>query len=73
MTYDPKHIARNVEWFRTRREWTRAELGERLGVSRQFVTKIETGAKVPSAGRVCELCGVLECSPGELMSYRRTG
>jgi putative transcriptional regulator len=34
--------------LRAEREWTQAELGQRLGVSRQTVNAIETGRYNPS-------------------------
>ena len=38
----------NVKQLRTGKGWSQAELGERLGVSRQSINAIETGKYDPS-------------------------
>ena len=49
-----------VKLLRTERDWSQAELGGRLGVSRQAVNAIETGKHDPSlslAFRIARLFG----------------
>jgi len=49
-----------VKLLRTARDWSQAELGGRLGVSRQAVNAIETGKHDPSlalAFRIARLFG----------------
>ncbi len=42
-------------------------LAEQLGVSRQAVSKWETGASQPELGNILALCRILEVSPNELL------
>ena len=47
--------------FRREKGWTQAELGERLGVSNQAVSKWESGMSVPDLNKIIamsELFGV---------------
>jgi len=41
-------VINHVRERRTKRSWSQAELGEKLGVSRQTVNAIETGRYDPS-------------------------
>ena len=41
-------MTNQVRELRAKRDWSQAELGERLGVSRQTVNAIETGKYDPS-------------------------
>ena len=48
----------HVRELRTAREWTQAELAERLSVSRQTVISIETGRYEPSLPLAFKLAAV---------------
>lgn len=51
MDADPQHRSRmknHLRVLRAQRNWSQADLGERLGVSRQAVNAIETGKHDPS-------------------------
>ena len=51
---------------RTAKQWSQAELGERLGVSRQTVIAIENGKYDPSLPLAFKLAAVFEASIEEL-------
>lgn len=51
---------------RTAKHWSQAELGERLGVSRQTVIAIENGKYDPSLPLAFKLAAVFEASIEEL-------
>jgi putative transcriptional regulator len=45
---------------RAKKNWTQAELAEKIGVSRQAVNSIETGKYVPSTVLALKMAGVFE-------------
>lgn len=51
---------------RAAKQWSQAELGERLGVSRQTVIAIENGKYDPSLPLAFKLAAVFEASIEEL-------
>ncbi len=60
-----------VRELRTARDWTQAELADRLGVSRQTVISIETGRYEPSLSLAFKIAAVFQLriedvfSPGD--------
>lgn len=52
--------------FRAEREWSQAELAERVGVSRQTINAIETGKYDPSLPLAFGLAKLFGCSIEEL-------
>ena len=48
-------VGENIVRLRTARRWSQEELANRLGVSRQSVSKWETGASIPELDRLIEL------------------
>jgi len=51
---------------RAKKNWTQAELAEKIGVSRQAVNSIETGKYVPSTVLALKMAGVFE-TPVEII------
>lgn len=54
-------VKNRLRVLRAEREWSQAELAERLAVSRQTVNAVETGRYEPSLGlafRIAQLFGV---------------
>lgn len=49
-----------VRELRTARDWTQAELADRLGVSRQTVISIETGRYEPSLSLAFKIAAAFE-------------
>jgi transcriptional regulator with XRE-family HTH domain len=73
MTYSHDNIAANLARIRTFRGLTPGALAELVGVSRQFIAKIESGARIPSASRICDLCSALGCDPADLLGECHAG
>ena len=51
-----KQVKNRLKVLRAERDWSQAELGGRLGVSRQAVNAIETGKYDPSLPLAFKLC-----------------
>ena len=52
--------------LRAERDWSQAELGGRLGVSRQAVNAIETGKHDPSLPLAFRIARLFECTIEEI-------
>ena len=61
-----------VRDLRSERAWSQAELGERLGVSRQAVNAIENGKHDPSLSLAFRIAQLFE-EPVEAIFKRPTG
>ena len=59
--------------LRAEREWSQAELADRLGVSRQTVNSIETGKYDPSLGLAFAIADVFELRIEEVFFPERGG
>jgi putative transcriptional regulator len=59
--------------LRAEREWSQAELSERLGVSRQTVNAIETGRYDPSLPLAFEIARLFEKRIEEIFDPDGTG
>ena len=59
-------IGTRIRELRLERGLSQEALAEQLGVSRQAVTKWESGASVPSTAKLLALCGAFGLSPVEL-------
>ncbi|MCI9514172.1 MAG: helix-turn-helix transcriptional regulator [Oscillospiraceae bacterium] len=60
-------FAENLMGLRRGRGWSQEELGDRLGVSRQTVSKWETGQTTPELEKLVELAAVFDRSIDELV------
>ena len=67
MSYTPTEIGARIKL--AREEWgeTRTALAARLGISRQALTRFESGEQVPSVRRLCDICDALGLDPGALL------
>lgn len=54
--------------IRAEREWTQAELAEKLGVSRQTVNAVETEKYEPSLGLAFKIARLFGCPIEEIFS-----
>ncbi len=54
--------------LRTERGWTQADLGQRIGVSRQSINAIETGKFDPSPPVAFRLAGVFSLAIEEIFA-----
>lgn len=66
-------VTTKLRSFRTAKEWSQAELAERLGVSRQTINAIETGRYEPSLGLAFALAELFGCRMEELFTLERAG
>ena len=66
-------VTTRVRAFRAAKEWSQAELAERLGVSRQTINAIETGRYEPSLGLAFALAELFGCRMEELFTLERAG
>lgn len=60
-------IAERIMTLRKKEGWSQEELAERLGVSRQSVSKWESGASVPDINRILELSEIFDVSTDYLL------
>jgi putative transcriptional regulator len=61
-----------VRELRTSRQWTQAELADRLGVSRQTVISIETGRYEPSLSLAFKIAAVFQLRIEDVFSPNDT-
>lgn len=57
----------NLQHLRKKHGMTQEKLGEQLGVSRQTVSKWESGEASPELGKLLDLCGIFSCSLDNLL------
>lgn len=61
-------FGRNLQFLRKmRNRMTQEELAERMGVSRQTISKWELDGGYPEIGKVVELCNLFSCSMDQLI------
>ena len=66
-------IGRNIKAARSVQGKTQAELGENSGIESVTVSRIETGAQLPSIDRLDEIAKVLKVSLSTLLSDGKDG
>lgn len=60
--FQPMDIARKIRELRKEKDWSQAELGEKIGVTQRHISSWENGANVPSADALIRLSEVLRVS-----------
>ena len=60
-------MAEKITMLRKRNGWSQEELAEKLGVSRQAVSKWESGASDPSTANLIALAKLFGTTPEELL------
>ena len=63
-------IGENIACLRKQKGWTQAELGEKLGVSNQAVSKWELGITMPDVMLLPTLADIFGCYIDELFGRR---
>lgn len=63
------HFGRNVREFRRRAGLTQASLAERLGVTEEYLGKIERGRASPSFPLILSLAATLQVRPRDLFTF----
>ena len=61
-------FADNLKRIRKSKKISQEELAERVGVSRQSVSKWETSEAYPEMNNILELCKIFKCNIGELVN-----
>lgn len=72
MSINPQQIGAQIAMLRKNAGLTQSELGERLGVSYQAVSKWERGETVPDVGILLDLAGILRTTVDNLLSGGKT-
>ena len=70
---DERRVKNRLRVLRAERGWSQAELGGRLGVSRQAVNAIETGKHDPSLPLAFRLSRLFELSIEEIFEDEQDG
>lgn len=72
MSIDNKMVGRQIAALRNAKKITQSELGERLNVSFQAVSKWERGEALPDIGILPDLADVLETTVDNILCVHRT-
>lgn len=62
-----QRVGRNIKTARTGRNLTQAQLAELVGIEVESMSRIETGAHLPSLERLAEIAGILGLRPDALL------
>lgn len=60
-------FAENLQYYRKQKDMTQEQLAEHMAVSRQTVSKWESGASYPEMEKILQLCDLFECDMDVLM------
>jgi putative transcriptional regulator len=63
-------VKNRIHVLRAERRWSQAELGERVGVSRQAINAVETGKHDPSLSLAFKLAEVFELTIEDVFDPR---
>lgn len=64
-----KGYGKRIQYYRKQRNLSQEQLGEKVGgVTKSFISKIETEKKLPNLELLVKIAEVLEVDPGELIS-----
>ena len=58
---------KNLEYLRKEKNFSQEELAFKLGVSRQAVSKWESGGAYPETAKIISMCKIFDCTLDELM------
>lgn len=61
-------LRKNLEYLRKQKKLSQEDLAFKLGVSRQAVSKWESGGAFPETDKMLSICKIFDCSLDELMS-----
>ncbi len=61
-------IRKNLEYLRKQKKLSQEELAYKLGVSRQAVSKWESGAAFPETEKMMSICKIFDCSLDDLIN-----
>jgi len=61
-------LRKNLEYLRKGKKLSQEDLADKLDVSRQSVSKWESGAAYPETEKILAICKIFDCSLDELMN-----
>ena len=64
-----KVLGSNIKLFRGRNNWTQGELSEKINISVNFLSDIETGKKWPSPVTLVKLADIFKIEVYELLKH----
>lgn len=64
-----KKLGKNIKYFRKERELTQEELAEKVGVSLEFIGRIEIATSKPSLDTLFKIAKALNIEPYELIKF----
>ena len=59
----------NLAEVRKARKWSQGKLALMSGISRSYISEIETGKYEPDYRTICRICKALKCTPNDLINY----
>lgn len=64
----------NIDVMLAKRKMSVTELAERVGITITNISILKNGkAKALKISTLAKLCAALDCQPGDILEYRRTG
>lgn len=63
-------MSEKIKYLRSISGMTQDELGKKLNVSRQTISKWETNVTIPDASNIVEICKLFNITTDELLDYR---
>ena len=64
----------NIDVMLAKRKMSVTELSERVGITMANISILKNGkAKALKISTLSKLCAALDCQPGDILEYRRTG
>lgn len=68
----PHHLEIHLDELLANRDMTLAELSKRVGITVANLSILKNGrAKAARFGTLSAICRVLDCQPGDIMTYRK--
>lgn len=67
MAIDYNQLGKRISNFRTKSGLSQGELGERLSLSREYISYLETGKKAPSLDTLVDIANSLRISTDDLL------
>lgn len=65
------NVGQNIRAIRKLQGITLEEVGNSLGVSKQFIVKLEQGLRTPNLSQLVDICEVLHCTPNDVLKFRK--
>ncbi|MGM9661542.1 MAG: helix-turn-helix domain-containing protein [Oscillospiraceae bacterium] len=67
-------IVFNIDVMLARRKMSVTELSQRVGITLANISVLKNGhARALKVDTLAKLCAALDCQPGDLLEYRRSG